>query len=39
MIKMIYASDINGVIGKNNKLLWDLPSDLRRFKELTITGL
>lgn len=35
MIKMIYASDVNGVIGKDNKLPWHLPSDLKRFKELT----
>lgn len=36
MIKMIYASDVNGVIGKDNGLPWRLPSDLKRFKELTM---
>lgn len=35
MIKLIYASDIKGVIGLDNKLPWHLPSDLKRFKELT----
>jgi len=32
---MIFATSINGVIGKNNKLLWNLPNDLKRFKKLT----
>lgn len=36
MLKMIYASDQNGVIGKNNSLPWSLPSDLKRFKNLTM---
>lgn len=36
MIKMIYASDVKGVIGKDNALPWHLPSDLKRFKELTL---
>ena len=36
MIKMIYASDVNGVIGKDNGLPWNLPSDLKRFKQLTM---
>lgn len=35
MIKMIYASDVKGVIGKDNLLPWHLPSDLKRFKALT----
>ncbi len=26
----------NGVIGKDNDLLWRLPADLKRFKEITI---
>lgn len=36
MIKMIYASDKNGVIGKDNSLPWHLPSDMKRFKALTL---
>lgn len=35
MIKLIFASDLNGVIGDGNKLPWNLPEDLERFKELT----
>lgn len=35
MLKMIYASDRNGLIGKANELPWRLPSDLKRFKTLT----
>ncbi|MDR2938832.1 MAG: dihydrofolate reductase [Clostridiales bacterium] len=32
---MAYAISENNAIGKNNKLLWHLPSDLMRFKQLT----
>lgn len=32
---MIFATSENGVIGNNNKLLWQLPNDLKRFKKLT----
>jgi len=32
---MIVASSSNGYIGKDNKLLWNLPNDLKRFKKLT----
>jgi dihydrofolate reductase len=35
MINIIVATSINGVIGCNNKLIWDLPTDLKRFKEIT----
>lgn len=35
MIRLIYASDLNGCIGINNTLPWHIPSDLKRFKELT----
>lgn len=34
-LKMILASDMNGSIGYNNKLLYHLSKDLKRFKELT----
>lgn len=35
MISIIAAVANNSVIGKNNKLLWNLPEDLRKFKEIT----
>jgi dihydrofolate reductase len=35
MISIIVAASTNLVIGKNNDLPWHLPSDLKRFKELT----
>jgi dihydrofolate reductase len=35
-ISMIVAHDINGGIGKDNKLLWKLPRDMRRFREKTM---
>ena len=35
MIKIIVAMSNNRVIGNNNKLIWKLSSDLKRFKELT----
>lgn len=35
MINIIVATSINGVIGCNNKLIWYLPTDLKKFKEIT----
>lgn len=35
-ISLIVATSRNGVIGKDNRLPWHLPADLRRFKELTM---
>lgn len=35
MITIVYASDLNGVIGANGTLPWHLPSDLKAFKRLT----
>jgi dihydrofolate reductase len=35
IISAIVAYGKNGVIGKNNRLLWNIPSDLKRFKKLT----
>jgi dihydrofolate reductase len=35
MITIIVAIAANGAIGKDNDLLWHIPGDLRRFKELT----
>ena len=35
MLSIIVAKAKNNIIGKDNKLLWHIPDDLRRFKELT----
>lgn len=35
MLSIIVAKASNNVIGKNNTLIWHLPEDLKRFKELT----
>ena len=35
MLSIIVAIASNNVIGKDNKLLWYLPEDLKRFKNLT----
>ena len=35
MLSIIVAVANNNVIGKDNKLIWHLPEDLKRFKKLT----
>ncbi len=35
MLSIIVAVAKNNVIGKDNKLIWHLPEDLKRFKNLT----
>lgn len=35
MFSIIVAKSKNNMIGKDNKLLWHIPEDLKRFKELT----
>lgn len=35
MITLVVAMDKNNGIGRDNQLLWHLPSDLKRFKNLT----
>ena len=35
MISIIVATSKNRVIGNNNSLIWKLPSDLKRFKQIT----
>ncbi len=35
MLSIIVAKAKNNIIGKENKLIWHLPGDLKRFKELT----
>lgn len=36
LISIIAAADENDVIGSGGKLLWDLPDDFKRMKELTM---
>ncbi|WP_439557490.1 dihydrofolate reductase, partial [Dyadobacter sp.] len=36
VVSIIVAVADNGVIGKDNELLWRLPDDLKRFKQLTL---
>lgn len=35
MLSIIVAKAKNNTIGKDNKIVWDLPEDKKRFKELT----
>ena len=35
MLSIIVAKAKNNIIGKENKIIWKLPEDLKRFKELT----
>lgn len=35
----IVATDLNGCIGKDGKIPWHIPTDLKRFKELTTGGV
>lgn len=35
MLTIIVAVAENNVIGKDNQLIWHLPEDLKRFKEIT----
>lgn len=35
MINLIVARSSNNIIGDDNKLIWSIPSDLKRFKKLT----
>ena len=35
MLSAIVAKSINNAIGKDNKLLWKIPDDMKRFKKLT----
>lgn len=35
-ISIVVAASQNGVIGRDNQLLWRLPDDLKRFKQLTL---
>ena len=35
MLSIIVAVAKNNVIGKDNKLIWHLPADLKHFKDIT----
>lgn len=35
MLSIVVAKAKNNIIGKSNKMIWHLPEDLKRFKELT----
>ncbi len=35
LLSIIVAADLNNVIGAGNKLLWNLPDDMKHFRELT----
>jgi len=36
ILSLVYAQSENGVIGKNNQLIWHLPADLKFFKANTM---
>ena len=36
IVSLIVAVSENGVIGKNNDLIWHLPKDMKYFKEKTL---
>ncbi len=38
MVSIVVARSSNGVIGRDGALPWHLPSDLKRFRELTTGG-
>lgn len=35
MLSIIVATSKNNIIGKNNKLIWHIPEDLKNFKNIT----
>ena len=35
MLSIVVAKAKNNIIGKENKLVWNLPADLKHFRELT----
>ena len=38
-ITIVVARAINGVIGRDNRMPWHIPGDLKRFKALTMGGV
>ena len=39
MLSLIVAMDENNLIGKNNYMPWDIPEDLKKFKEVTTDNI
>ncbi len=39
MIKLIYACDLNNGIGKNGALPWNIPEDMKHFRETTDSSI
>lgn len=39
MLRVVAARSTNGVIGRSGALPWRLPTDLRRFRQLTMGGV
>lgn len=37
-LSIIYASSVDGVIGRNNEIPWYIPEDFKSFKEITSSG-
>ncbi len=35
MLSIVVAKAKNNIIGKNNKLIWSIPEDMKHFKKLT----
>ena len=35
MLSLIVAKAKNNIIGKDNQLIWHIPEDLKRFKQIT----
>ena len=38
-MEMIVAVNKHGIIGRNNRLLWDIPEDMRNFRRLTMHNI
>ena len=36
MVSLIWAQDVNGIIGDGAKMLWRVPADMKHFKESTL---
>jgi dihydrofolate reductase len=39
MISIVVATSENNVIGRENKLIWHIPDDLKRFRKITTGGV
>ena len=36
---MVVAANNNGIIGKNKRLLWEIPEDMKNFRRLTMHNI